>query len=749
MKKDIALSLKEKEDDLGHRIHVLLRRPFETALEYRYVVPLPPGRFVRVPLGRSEVIGCVWDQGSDVPKELAPIAPKSWPMKKLRPISAVLDFPALPLSLRRFVNWASAYYLMPPGMMLGPVIRMVEFLILNGKGAEKRGWRQTQKIIPQDFKVTKQRQAVLDVVAGGEIFSTETLLAKSGVGVSVLKKLEDAALLEKVALPSLGEVELDPFFKKPNLSPEQAAAGHFLREMVKKSEFQTDLLQGITGSGKTEIYFEAIAQALEEKKQVLVLLPEIALTAQWKKRFKARFGSAPLVWHSELTPRARSKVFEEALSERPCLIVGARSALFLPFTHLGLIVIDEEHEATFKQEEGVIYHGRDMGILRANLEKCPVILASATPSLETLMNAQAGRYHWQKITERYGAAVPPSIEMIDLKEASPEKGDFLSPKLIEEVKATLGRGEQALLFLNRRGYAPLTLCRKCGFRFRCDCCSAWLVQHQQRRRMQCHHCDHVTAVPVSCPECGSEEDLATIGPGVERIAEEAFRHFPEAHQLCMTSDLTTSQMQMQEMVGKIESGEINLLIGTQLVAKGWHFPKLTLVGAVDADLGLGGGDLRAGERTMQLLSQVAGRAGRAEKPGKVYLQTYLPEHPVMQSLQKGDFESFMQLEEAARRPGFWPPYGRLAAIVIISENLKQAEDYAWKLGACAPQGEGVVVLGPAPAPLSFLRGQHRYRLLLRVKRGIALQPVLREWLSREKMPKHLRVDIDIDPVSFL
>ncbi|KMQ92623.1 primosomal protein n [Lasius niger] len=749
MKKDIALSLTEKEDDLGHRIHVLLRRPFESALEYRYAVPLPPGSFVRVPLGKKEAIGCVWDQNSDVPQELAPAVPKSWPMKKLRAISAPLDFPALPLPLRRFVNWASAYYLMPPGMMLGPVIRMVEFLVENGKGAEKMGWQHTKNAVPEDFKMTKQRQAVLEALSLGEILSTDNLSEKAGVGVSVLKKLEEAGLLAKVPLPSLERNLLDPHFSQPKLSPEQAEAGDFLREMVKKSEFQANLLQGITGSGKTEIYFEAIAQALEDHKQVLVLLPEIALTAQWKKRFEARFGTAPLVWHSELTPRARSKVFEQALSDKPCLIVGARSALFLPFSHLGLIVIDEEHEATFKQEEGVIYHGRDMGILRANLEKCPVILASATPSLETLTNAQAGRYHWQKITERYGEAVPPSIEMIDLKALPPEKGDFLSPKLIEEVKATLARGEQALLFLNRRGYAPLTLCQKCGFRFRCDCCSAWLVQHQHRSRMQCHHCDHVTPAPSACPECGSEEDLAAIGPGVERIAEEAMRHFPEAHQLCLTSDLTSSQTQMQEMVRKIEAGEINLLIGTQLVAKGWHFPKLTLVGAVDADLGLGGGDLRAGERTMQLLSQVAGRAGRTERPGKVYLQTYLPEHPVMQSLQHGDFDSFMKLEEAARRPGFWPPYGRLAAIVIISENLKQAEDYAWKLAACAPQSEGMIVLGPAPAPLSFLRGQHRYRLLLRVKRGMALQPILRDWLSREKAPKYIRVDIDVDPVSFL
>ncbi|QCE34820.1 primosomal protein N' [Acetobacteraceae bacterium] len=749
MRKDTASSLGEKEEDLGYRLPVLLRRPFESALEYRFSEPLPAGSFVRVPLGKKYAVGCVWDQDSDVPKELAPFLAESWPMKKLRFIDAPLDFPALPLSLRRFVNWAAAYYLMSPGMMLGPVIRMVEFLLQNGWGTQKEGWQLTHKEVPSDFKMTKQRQHVLRILEGGEILASEILLEKSGVGISVVKKLEQAGLLEKVSMPERLDFALNPFFEMPVLSPEQQEAADFLRNLVKKSAFQTNLLQGITGSGKTEIYFEAIAQALEEGKQVLVLLPEIALTAQWKKRVEGRFGGAPLIWHSELTPRARSKVFEKAFSKEPVLIVGARSALFLPFSHLGLIVVDEEHESTFKQEEGVIYNGRDMAILRGNLEKCPVILASATPSLESLMNAQAGRYSWQKITKRYGQAVPPVIEMIDLRNDPPEKGDFLSPKLITEIRQTLERGEQALLFLNRRGYAPLTLCRKCGFRFRCDQCSAWLVQHFKRPRMQCHHCDHVIPVPKACPECGSEEDLAMIGPGVERIAEEVERHFPEARSLCVTSDLTSSQTQMQALVSKIEKGEINLLIGTQLVAKGWHFPKLTLVGAVDADLGLGGGDLRAGERTMQLLNQVAGRAGRAEKPGKVFLQTYLPEHPVMQALQAGDFENFMKLEEAVRRPSFWPPYGRLAAIIVTSENPKAAEDCAWQLGALAPQGEGIAVLGPAPAPLSFLRGQHRFRLLLRGKRGIALQPLLREWLAQVKISKNVRIGIDMDPVSFL
>lgn len=755
MKEDIASSELDSargDDFFGYRIPVLLRRPFAAALEYRYAVPLPPGSFVRVPLGKNHVIGCVWDMDCDVPSELAPFTSPSWPMKKLRPIDAPLDFPALPLSLRRFVCWAAAYYLMPPGMMLGPVIRMVEFLTRHGKGSEtvKIGWQRSSEPVPEHFRLTPQRKAVLKACEGsGKIISTEYFAEKSGAGVSVFKKLEEAGLLEKRPLPDVAEKRLDPFFACPVLSPEQAEIAASLKQYVKESVFRTELLQGVTGSGKTEVYFEAIAQALDAKKQVLVLLPEIALTAQWKRRVEERFGAAPLIWHSELTPRARSKVFEKVLSGAPCLVVGARSALFLPFANLGLIVVDEEHEATFKQEEGVIYHGRDMAILRAKLVNCPVFLASATPSLETLVNAQAGRYGWHQMKKRYGSAAPPVINVIDMKTHPPEKGDFMSPVLVAEVKATLERGEQVLLFLNRRGYAPLTLCRKCGFRFRCDQCSAWLVLHHKRRRMQCHHCDHVLPAPHSCPECGSEEDLAAIGPGVERIAEEAAKYFPEARQLCLTSDLTNSQNLLQEMVAKIESGAINLLIGTQLVAKGWHFPKLTLVGAIDADLGLGGGDLRAGERTMQLLTQVAGRAGREERPGRVFLQSYLPEHPVMQSLAQADFEKFMALEENVRRPGYWPPFGRMAAIIIRSGNVKQAEDWAWKMGGLAPREEGVTILGPAPAPLAFLRGWHRFRLLLRVKRGIALQPLLRKWLDQEKPPTGIDVDIDVDPISFL
>lgn len=540
----------------------------------------------------------------------------------------------------------------------------------------------------------------------------------------------------------------DPAHVGVALSAPQAAVAEALIARSKDG-FSVSLLDGVTGAGKTEVYFEAIAAALRRGCQALVLLPEIALTAQWLTRFERRFGCAPGLWHSELPPRARRITWRAVAEGKVAVVVGARSALFLPFPRLGLIVVDEEHDLAFKQEEGVIYNARDMAVVRARLTAAQAILVSATPSLESLVNAAAGRYHRITLPVRHGGARLPEVAAIDLRKAPPERGQFLSPVLLEAIAKTIDSGEQAMLFLNRRGYAPLTLCRVCGHRIACPNCSAWLVEHRGTERLICHHCGHSVPRPSACPVCGTENGLVPIGPGVERIAEEVVARFPTARTLTMASDTLVGSEAAAAAARAVTERAIDLIIGTQVIAKGWHFPYLTLVGVVDADLGLAGADLRAGERTLQLLHQVAGRAGRADLPGRVLLQTYAPEHPVMRALVAGDLEGFMAAEADARRPGHWPPFGRLAALIVSSADEAAATAAAAALGRAAPVGPGITVLGPAPAPLALLRGRYRRRLLLKTERSVMPQPILREWLARIRLSRRVTLRVDIDPTSFL
>ncbi len=508
------------------------------------------------------------------------------------------------------------------------------------------------------------------------------------------------------------------------------------------------VLDGVNGAGKTEVYFAAIARALEAGRQVLVLLPEIALSAQWLARFAARFGAEPAQWHSELTRAQRRDTWRAVADGAAHVVVGARSALFLPLPALGLIVVDEEHDASYKQEDGVVYHARDMAVVRARLEGVPVVLASATPSLETVVNVEAGRYRRLLLPDRHGVARLPRIEAVDMRGAALPAGRWLSPTLTTALVETLAADEQALLFLNRRGYAPLTLCRACGHRLGCPSCAAWLVEHRRFGRLQCHHCGHAESVPAACPSCGAEGRLAACGPGVERLAEEVAERFPDARQAVMASDTVTGPAAAAELVRRVAAHEVDLLIGTQIVTKGHHFPLLTLVGVVDADLGLGGGDLRAAERTYQALHQAAGRAGRGGRPGRALIQTYMPEHPVMRALSVGDRDSFLAHEADARRALAMPPFGRLAAVIVSATEAIAAEGVARALARCAPRGAGVTVLGPAPAPLSLLRGRYRYRLLLKAPRAARVAPLVRDWLAQVKPLGGVRVQVDIDPYSF-
>jgi primosomal protein N' (replication factor Y) len=535
----------------------------------------------------------------------------------------------------------------------------------------------------------------------------------------------------------------------PGLSADQALAAAALRAAVRRRKFGVILLDGVTGSGKTEVYLEAVAECIAAGRQALILLPEIALSVQFLQRFFNRFGAMPAIWHSELTPAVRRESFRAVASGLANVVVGARSALFLPFPDLGLIVVDEEHESAFKQEDGVTYHARDMAVVRARICRAPCVLVSATPSLETVENANSGRYARLDLPVRHGGAKMPEVVALDLREDPPERGRFLAPGLIGAIRETFARGEQAMLFLNRRGYAPLTLCRHCGHRMACPNCTAWLVEHKSHQRLICHHCGHNEALPQRCPACQAEESFAAIGPGVERIAEEVAVVFPEARALMMASDVITGPKQAAAAAAAIAAREVDIIIGTQMVAKGWHFPHLTLVGVVDADLGLGGGDLRAGERTVQMLYQVAGRAGREEAPGRVILQTYSPDHPVMLALLSGDLPAFMAQEASERKPGHWPPFGRLVALIVSALDEGLADRTARALSRTAPHGSGIEVLGPAPAPFALLRGRHRRRLLMKTRRDLPVQNLVRDWLARTAIDRAARVDVDIDPVSFM
>lgn len=720
------------------RVPVLL--PLPLAGTYDYGLPegleVAPGTVVVVPLGSRRLPGVVWHGA----------AAGEVPATKLRAIAALADVPPLRPPLLRLIDWVAAYTLSPPG----EVLRMaLPEAALAPPPAPRSGWRAAAPL-PEGARITPERARVLAVLdgAGGLAWAGAELARAAGVSPGVIRAMAEAGLLVPASLPDPAFSPLSPTAPRP-LRAAQAQAAEALRARVAAGGFSVTLLDGVTGSGKTEVYLEAAAEAVACGKQVLVLLPEIALSAQVIDRFAARFGAAPAVWHSDV-PGARRRATWRAVADGTApIVVGARSALWLNFRALGLIVVDEEHETAFKQEEGVIYHARDMAVVRARLEDIPCVLVSATPSLETRANVERGRYARLHLPDRHGAAGEPTVAAIDLRREPPPRGFFLSPPLREAVAETLARGEQGLLFLNRRGFAPLTLCRACGHRFACPNCTAWLVEHRYTRTLQCHHCGHTEPVPPACPACGAEGALAAVGPGVERIAEEVRTLFPSARVLEMSSDTVDGARKAAALAAMIEAREVDLIVGTQLVAKGWHFPHLTLVGVVDADLGLAGGDLRAAERTFQILHQVGGRAGRAERPGRVLLQTWVPDHPVMRALVSGEVERFVAAELAERRAGGWPPYGRLAALIVSAGEAETADRAARALRDAAPEGSGFVVLGPAPAPLAILRGRHRRRLLLKAARDVDVPALLRGWLASAAIPRAARVEVDVDPISFL
>lgn len=727
------------DDESGAIATVRVLLPLPLAEAYDYAVPegldLSPGSVVEVPLGRLRRIGVVWGPGTG---QVA--------RTRLKPVLHRFDLPALPEVARNFIDRVARYTLSPPGA----VLRMT----LSSTGALEppkpiTAYRRAA-LPPEGAKLSAARRRVLALLEDGPPRLPAELAREAGCGAGVIKGMAEAGLLETVLLPGFDPVP-QPDLARPRavLGESQREAADRLIDAVADGGYSTTLLDGVTGSGKTEVYFEAVAAALAAGRQVLVLLPEIALSAHWLDRFAARFGVRPTEWHSELGPTQRRRNWRAVAFGEARVVVGARSALFLPYPELGLIVVDEEHESAFKQEDGVVYQARDMAVLRGHLGNFPVVLASATPSLETLANVEARRYGALELPSRHGAARLPAVSAIDMRRESPPRGRFLSPTLREAVVETLQAGDQAMLFLNRRGYAPLTLCRHCGHRLECPHCTAWLVEHRLAGRLECHHCGHRAPLPKACPSCQAEGSFAACGPGVERIAEEVDATLPEARWQIVASDTFSGPQAIADLTADLDSGAVNLLIGTQILAKGHNFPGLTLVGVVDADLGLAGGDLRAAERTWQLLHQVGGRAGRGEKPGRVLLQSFMPDHPVMQTLVADDRDGFLASEAEARRSRGLPPYGKLVALIISGPDRGAVDRVSQDLGRAAPQGEGLMVLGPADAPLAMLRGRHRRRLLLKADRRIGVQPLVADWVSRVQVPGTVRVQVDIDPYSFL
>jgi len=707
---------------------------------YSYAVPagldVAPGTVVSVPLGARNVTGVVW---ADNP------APDPRLHNRLKEIGEVVDVPPLREELRGFIDWVARYTLSARGMVLRMALRRGE-----GLGPERvRAGVRLVGAPPQ--RMTAARRRLLAVVADGLLHGKADAAREAGVSTGVIDGLVDEGTLTVEPLPKPPAPPApDPSFAAPDFTPEQEPAVTAMRAHATGDTFRVALLDGVTGSGKTEVYFEAVAEMARRGRQVLILMPEIALTGQFLDRFAARFGVRPLEWHSELTPRSRARTWAQVADGEARVVVGARSALFLPYADLGLIVVDEEHDQAYKQDEGAHYHARDMAVVRAHIAKIPIVLASATPSVETEVNARSGRYQRIALPSRFGGQTMPQIEAIDLRREGPPRGRFISPPLAQAVKIAVERGEQALLFLNRRGYAPLTLCRACGHRFACTICDAWLVDHRFRNRLVCHHCGFSMPRPHQCPQCGAEETLAAIGPGVERLQEEAAALFPEARTMVLSSDLITSIETMRAELNEIAEGRVDIVIGTQLVAKGHHFPRLNLVGVIDADLGLANGDPRAAERTFQLLNQVIGRAGREQGRGLGFLQTHQPEHPVIKALVACDREAFYDSEIASRERTGYPPFGRLAALIVSGGERPATEGFARRLAAVAPRHDQIAVLGPAEAPLAVIKGRYRFRLLAKAARGADLSSYLRQWMAGAQKPTgSLKLEIDVDPQSFL
>lgn len=713
---------------------VLVTSPVDKS--YDYLVPedmvLERGDYVMVPLGPRAVHGVVWDfpEKPDVKPE------------KLKSVIQKYDVPPMGDEVRRFVDWVAQYNMAVRGSVLKMAVSVPQ-------GLEAPQPLTGYVLGTSRIDLNEAQKKVVELLSDGMARRLSEISTQAEVSSSVVKTLVKHGVVEAIDLFAKAPCyKPDPDFAPVTLTKDQEKAAQKIIEGLEQASHPF-LLDGVTGSGKTEVYFEAIAEVIRQGRQAVILMPEIALSNSFITRFKARFGVTPALWHSSMTPAQRRVTWRGVVTGQSKVVVGARSALFLPYADLGLIIVDEEHDAAYKQEEGVIYHARDMAVVRGHLSKIPVVLTSATPSLESLQNVWDGRYVHLELPDRFGGADKPEIKILDLRVDKPERQHFISPVLRDEMEAALAKKEQVLLFLNRRGFAPLTLCRTCGHRFECPKCTAWLVEHKRTHRLQCHHCGFSVGAPDVCPSCQDTGSLVPCGPGVERIEEEVKEYFPDARVLVMASDVLDTHDKLTGALADIREGRVDVVIGTQVIAKGHHFPMMTCVGIIDADLGLSGGDLRATERSFQLLHQVAGRAGREKLKGHVYLQTYNAEQRVMQMLAADDRDGFLGAEADERERAHMPPFSRLVALVIAGKNEGVTRDVAIALGRAAPRADGVRILGPAQAQMYRIRGKYRQRILVQADKKLDVQKMIAAWLSQIKIPSSVRVSVDVDPQSFV
>ena len=739
----------------SNEVAVLVSGPFNEPFDYSVASKkdgVCVGQVVLVPFGKRKNVGIIVGEGT-----------RTIPKEKLKRIEEIYEINPIPQPSIELINFLANWYCVYKGLVLKMVLSPVEAITSSEyRKVYKSKFQDSDEIEEiNKHKITSKRKLILDFLfKSKQAVFQEDLIDNTGVSKSILKDMTKKNLIveELVKKQAYSNLKVPNYNKikfeiNKLLNSEQKNAVEKINVSIKKKKPDCFLLDGVPGSGKTETYFQTVKTCLDEGKQILILLPEISLTPDWEKRFHQSFSFAPLVWHSGITKTKKKQIWLSALNSSAGVIVGARSALMLPILNLGLIIVDEEHDPAFKQEEGVRYNARDMAIYKAIRSSVPIVLASATPSLETYHNMKIGKYIHLTLPKRATGAALPDIKLIDLKANTPERGKWISSVLTNEIKSKLDNREQSLLFLNRRGYAPLTICNSCGNKIKCVNCETWLVEHRSQNTLVCHHCGYTKRISNTCDICGAEGQIKACGPGVERIEEEINQLFPEAKLTVLSSDTMKSQKTLVKTLEKIKNNKVDIIIGTQMIAKGHDFPDLKLVGIIDSDVGLSGGDLRASERSFQLLQQVSGRSGRhsidEQDKGVVFLQTYDNENPIIRAIAKNNRDDFFEKELSSRKNANMPPFGRLAAIILSSKYERKLDGFASELLRVAPLFKNVKIFGPAPAPLYFLRGKYRRRFLIKSDKTVNIQDVLLNWTNKIKTPHNVKLTIDIDPFSFM
>ena len=702
---------------------ILLPLALDQSFTYKSCEAVESGEVALVEFGKKEIWGVVLSASFEAPKDFSE--------SKIKPILEKNPRLKLTKNQLKFIETIASYNLGSRGLVLRAFIG-----ILNSDKVKKISEGLVQKVEPRNFRLKKlltKQQEVFD------------------------------ELLKITHTPDV------------TLSLSKGDSGHGLESPFDKLRVTSGvaLLDGVTGSGKTEIYFALIAEILKQVQddggrsehsphlrprhpelvlgsrshppQILILLPEIALTSQLLLRFEEQFGFAPALWHSKISKKDKREIFYGVVEGSVRVLIGARSALLLPFKNLQLIVVDEEHDTSFKQEDVFNFHARDMCIVKGGLENFPVILSSATPAVETYANATSGKFHHFILEQRFGQKN--EIELVDLRREKMQSNEFLSQKLRSEMALNLSKNKQTLLFLNRRGYAPVTLCKSCGKKYQCGDCDFHLVLHKSKQQLICHHCGHQEKSILECKFCGEKDALISVGVGVEKVEEEVRRLFPTARIALVTSDNVTNFDEVDKLVKQILNREIDVIIGTQMIAKGHDFPDLNLVGIIDADAMLYSSQLRALEKTYQILTQVIGRAGRRDECGKIVIQTYNPQNFIFEKIIKGDKKNFYEFEISNRKTMELPPFSRLAKFEISSFSEGEAKSFAKKLISHFPVSDKIELFGPAPAPLQRLKNRHHFLVNLKTDKKINLQKLISDVIATLKVPKSVRIRIDVDPVN--